>query len=46
MSFARDISHRIIFFDHGNIVEEGRPDEIFQHPKNERTKKFLSDVSY
>ncbi|MDY0288594.1 MAG: amino acid ABC transporter ATP-binding protein [Sphaerochaeta sp.] len=41
MSFARDISDRVIFMDDGLIVEEGKPDELFNHPKNERTKKFL-----
>ena len=41
MSFARDISDRVIFMDDGLIVEEGTPEELFNHPKNERTKKFL-----
>ncbi len=41
MSFARDISDRVIFMDDGLIVEEGKPEELFNHPKNERTKKFL-----
>ena len=41
MSFARDISDRVIFMDDGLIVEEGTPEELFNHPKNERTKRFL-----
>ncbi len=41
MSFARDISDRVIFMDDGLIVEEGSPEELFNNPKNERTKRFL-----
>jgi len=41
MSFARDISDRVIFMDDGLIVEEGTPEELFNHPKNERTQRFL-----
>ncbi len=41
MSFARDISDRVIFMDDGLIVEEGTPDQLFNHPKNERTQRFL-----
>ena len=42
MSFARDIASHVIFMDDGVIVEEGAPEEIFVHPREERTKKFLS----
>ena len=42
MAFARDISDYIIFMDQGVIVEEGTPDEVINHPKEERTKSFLS----
>ena len=42
MAFARDISDRVIFMDDGIIAEEGTPDEVFNHPKNERTKRFLA----
>ena len=42
MSFARDISTKIIFMDGGVIVEEGTPDEVINNPKVERTKIFLS----
>ena len=44
MAFAREIADRIIFMDGGKIVEEGTPDEIFNHPKNERLKTFLSKI--
>lgn len=44
MGFAREVSDRVIFMDHGVIVEEGTPDEIFVEPKNQRTKEFLSRV--
>lgn len=42
MSFARDVSNHIIFMDGGVIVEEGDPKELINHPKQERTKAFLS----
>ncbi len=38
MSFAKDIGDRIIFMSDGLVVEEGTPDKIFNHPKNDRTK--------
>ena len=44
MNFAREISNRVIFMDGGVIVEEGSPEEVFDNPKNERTKAFLSKV--
>lgn len=44
MGFAKEISDRVIFMDDGNIIEEGTPKEIFENPKNERTKSFLSKV--
>ena len=44
MGFAKEIANRVIFMDRGVIAEEGTPDEIFNHPKNERTKEFLSKV--
>ena len=42
MAFARDISSHIIFMDGGVIVEEGAPDDVINHPKQERTKAFLA----
>lgn len=44
MTFARDVADRVIFMADGYIVEEGKPEEIFTHPKNERTKSFLSRI--
>lgn len=44
MGFARQISDRVIFIDDGVITEEGTPEQIFEHPQNERTKEFLSKV--
>ncbi len=41
MGFAREVADRVIFMDHGKIVEEGPPAEIFNNPKNERTQNFL-----
>ena len=45
MSFARDVSDRVIFMDDGYIVEDGKPEEIFGNPKHNRTKAFLSRFS-
>lgn len=42
MGFARDVADHIVFMDGGYILEEGTPDEIFNNPKNERTKAFLN----
>ena len=44
MSFARDVSSRVIFMDKGGIMEEGAPDRIFSHPETDRLKAFLSAV--
>ena len=44
MGFAREVGDRILFMDGGNIVEQGTPEEIFDNPKNSRTKDFLSKV--
>ena len=44
MGFAREIAKRVIFIDEGIICEEGTPKEVFENPKNERTKQFLSKV--
>ena len=41
MEFARDVSHRVIFMDKGVIAEEGKPEDLFTNPKEERTKEFL-----
>ena len=44
MGFAREVATRVIFTDAGVVEEEGTPDEIFNHPKSERLKTFLSKV--
>ena len=44
MSFAEEVADKVIFMDDGVIVEEGSPREIFYHPKEERTKKFLHRI--
>ena len=42
MAFAREVSDRVVFMDQGVILEQGRPQELFANPKNERTRAFLS----
>ncbi len=44
MGFARAVANRMVFFDHGVIVEEGPPAQIFEAPEQERTKRFLSQI--
>lgn len=44
MGFAREVATRVLFMDGGHIVEEGTPDELFNHPKNARLCDFLSKV--
>ncbi|MBO7633712.1 MAG: amino acid ABC transporter ATP-binding protein [Lachnospiraceae bacterium] len=44
MGFAREVSNRVIFLDEGVIVEQGTPDEIFNHPQSDRLKSFLAKV--
>ena len=44
MAFAREVANRIIFMADGVIQEEGRPEDVFEHPQNERTKNFLSSI--
>jgi polar amino acid transport system ATP-binding protein len=44
MGFAKEVGSRVIFFDEGVIQEEGTPEEIFQNPKGDRLKSFLSKV--
>ncbi|MDP4132565.1 MAG: amino acid ABC transporter ATP-binding protein [Bacillota bacterium] len=41
MAFARDVSNRVVFMSNGIICEDGTPDAIFKHPKNQRTREFL-----
>ncbi|MBR2994669.1 amino acid ABC transporter ATP-binding protein [Candidatus Saccharibacteria bacterium] len=44
MSFAKEIASRIVFIDKGRIIEEGSPEEFFEHPKTPRVKEFLEKV--
>lgn len=46
MDFAKSVASRIIFIDEGVVVEEGTPDEIFNNPQHERTKRFLDKITY
>ncbi len=44
MGFAREVADRVVFMDHGVIIEVGTPEHFFQNPENERTKLFLSQI--
>ena len=44
MGFARKVANRVIFMDHGEIIEQNAPDAFFDNPQNERTKLFLSQI--
>ena len=44
MGFARDVADRVIFMADGVVVEKGTPEEIFDHPKEEATRKFLKRI--
>jgi ABC-type polar amino acid transport system, ATPase component len=44
MGFAREVANRVLFLEDGVILEEGTPDEIFNHPQNERLQSFLAKV--
>ena len=44
MGFAREVADRVLFFDHGKIVEQAKPSEFFKEPKTERGKLFLSQI--
>ena len=45
MGFAREVADRVVFIDGGVVVEEGDPQEVFDHPQNPRTKQFLRAVN-
>ena len=45
MGFARDVADRVIFMEGGVVVEEGTPEEVFDHPKHNRTKDFLGHLA-
>jgi len=44
MGFARAAASKVVFMDEGTVIEEGTPDEIFDHPNNQRTKDFLDSI--
>ena len=44
MGFAREVADRVIFMDYGVILEEGNPNQMFNHPTHDRTKQFLSQI--
>jgi general L-amino acid transport system ATP-binding protein len=44
MGFAKEVANRIVFFETGNIVEQNTPEAFFAHPREERTKEFLSQI--
>ncbi|MBD5484138.1 MAG: amino acid ABC transporter ATP-binding protein [Lachnospiraceae bacterium] len=44
MGFAREVASRVLFIDQGKVMESGTPEQVFNDPKNERTKLFLSKV--
>ena len=44
MGFAREVGDRVLFVDQGVIMEEGTPEELFSHPKEARTREFLSKI--
>ena len=45
MGFARDVADRVVFMDEGVVLEQGTPEEVFDHPKSERTKDFLGHIA-
>ena len=44
IGFAHDVASRVVFMDGGKVIEQGRPEEVIDHPKEERTKQFLSNI--
>jgi general L-amino acid transport system ATP-binding protein len=44
MGFARGVAHRMVFFDGGEVIEQGTPEQIFKNPQHDRTKLFLSQI--
>lgn len=45
LGFAKEVSNRILFMEKGNIVEEGPPDQLFYHPRRQRTREFLGKIT-
>ena len=46
MSFAKAVADRVVFIDKGRIVEEGAPQDFFEHPQTERARSFLNTFTY
>jgi polar amino acid transport system ATP-binding protein len=44
MGFARQVANRVVFMDQGQVIEQGTPDEIFDHPQHDRLKRFLDKI--
>jgi len=44
MGFAREVADRVLFMDHGKVLERGTPDDFFNRPQHPRAQKFLSDI--
>ncbi len=44
MQFARDVSHKVMMFDGGQIIEQGKPNDILSNPQHERTQRFLTSI--
>jgi len=44
MGFAKNVANRVLFVDQGMILEEGTPETIFDHPREERTRAFMSKI--
>lgn len=45
MNFIRKVSNRVIFLDGGHIIEDGKPDEVFEHPSHDRSKEFFEKMN-
>ena len=45
MRFAREAADRIVFMDHGLILEEGAPEDIFARPQHARTREFVAEIA-
>ena len=44
MNFARDVAHQVVFLDNGTLVEQGTPEQVFEHPRHDATRVFLERV--
>lgn len=45
MEFAKNVAHKVALMDHGSVVEEGTPSEVFENPRHDRTKAFLGTIA-